>query len=662
MQMSLAVFLALLGSSMALSFDVEGAKNRPVSKVITLLKDMVTQLESEAKEDEEIYDKMVCWCEAGDKEKTKSIADAEQHLADLTASIEELTANSARLTTEISNLQKEVAANGQALDTATGLRQKELAEFVAEEKDSVQSISGLKAAIVAISKHHASMLEGSAELKQVADMLGSHMGRYKKILAGVVTPSQKKKVTAFLQSKDSYAPQGGEIFGILTNMKESFEANLATAQKNEADAIAAYNELKAAKEDEIANGNAQIDAKTQERATADEKCAADKQDTEDTANTLAADQEYLAMLKETCANMDAQMEERVKTRNEEIEACSKALAVLSGDEAHDTFTRTFNAAFVQTSESSRDRRQRAAKVLEAAARKLSAPELATLATAARLDSFSGVTNAINKMVADLEREKQDEIEHRDWCIEEFSNTEKATELKTKDKDALTAKIEDLSATIDTLSSQIDALNTEIADMQLQIKHAGEDRELENREYKQTVMDQRASQQLLTEALNILQGFYDKTAKGVALAQKQPAGPPPPPGFKNYDSGKGGGPIKMIQDIIAEAKALEAEAIRGEEEAQKSYEDMVKDTNKAIDEANLDLTNKAAAKGKAEGDKAEAEVDLEANMSELELLSNKSNDLHSSCDFMMKNFDIRQSRRDDEVEALKSAVGILAGAR
>merc|ERR1719326_1658836 len=141
---------------------------------------------------------MVCWCEAGDKEKTKSIADAEQHLADLTASIEENTATSARLVTEIANLKKEVAANGQALDDATALRQKELAEFVAEEKDSVQSISGLKAAIVAISKHHASMLQGET-LKTIADMLGSHMGKYKAILAGVVTPHQKKAVSAFLQ-------------------------------------------------------------------------------------------------------------------------------------------------------------------------------------------------------------------------------------------------------------------------------------------------------------------------------------------------------------------------------------------------------------------------------------------------------------------------------
>ena len=66
-----------------LTFDVAAAKNRPVSKVITLLKDMLKQLEKEAEEDEEIYDKMACWCETNDKEKTKSIADAEARIEDL---------------------------------------------------------------------------------------------------------------------------------------------------------------------------------------------------------------------------------------------------------------------------------------------------------------------------------------------------------------------------------------------------------------------------------------------------------------------------------------------------------------------------------------------------------------------------------------------------
>ena len=71
---------------------------------------------------QEIYDKMACWCETNDKEKTKSIADAEARISDLTTKIEELTASSARLNTEIKNLEKEVAENQAALDKATAIR------------------------------------------------------------------------------------------------------------------------------------------------------------------------------------------------------------------------------------------------------------------------------------------------------------------------------------------------------------------------------------------------------------------------------------------------------------------------------------------------------------------------------------------------------------
>merc|ERR1719168_243018 len=138
--LSTSVLLTLaalvLPQSSALSFDAEDAKNRPVSKVITLLKDMLKQLEKEAEEDEEIYDKVACWCETNDKEKTKAIADAEAKIAALTTKIEELTAASARLNTEIKNPEKEVAANTAALDKATAIREKQLAEFNEEEKDA----------------------------------------------------------------------------------------------------------------------------------------------------------------------------------------------------------------------------------------------------------------------------------------------------------------------------------------------------------------------------------------------------------------------------------------------------------------------------------------------------------------------------------------------
>merc|ERR1719199_2313413 len=111
--------------------------------------------------------------------------------------------------------------------------------------------------------------------------------------------------------------------------------------------------------------------------------------------------------------------------------------------------------------------------------------------------------------------------------------ERTTEQKTRDRDDLTAKIEDLTSTIGQLTSEIDTLKAEIAEAQKQLKRAGEDREKENKIFQTTVADQRATQTLLQKALNVLKGFYDKKALLQKAQSGQPAGPPPPPGFKAY---------------------------------------------------------------------------------------------------------------------------------
>merc|ERR1719214_496903 len=149
--------MRVLLSMLALAAAVQEDKNRPVTKVINLLKDMQAQLEKEAKEDEEVYEKVACWCETNDKEKTAAIAEAEARITDLTSTIEEHTATSSRLNTEIKNLEAEIAKNTEALEKATAIRQKELAEFNAEEKDMLQSIGALKSAVTVLSKHHSSL-------------------------------------------------------------------------------------------------------------------------------------------------------------------------------------------------------------------------------------------------------------------------------------------------------------------------------------------------------------------------------------------------------------------------------------------------------------------------------------------------------------------------
>merc|ERR1719362_749321 len=100
-----------MATSSRTALDTQATKLHPVTKVINLLKQMLKQLEKEAAEDEEIYDKIACWCTTNEKEKTKSIADAKRRIEDLTAKIEELMAMSVRLQAEIKATEEEVAKN-----------------------------------------------------------------------------------------------------------------------------------------------------------------------------------------------------------------------------------------------------------------------------------------------------------------------------------------------------------------------------------------------------------------------------------------------------------------------------------------------------------------------------------------------------------------------
>ena len=55
----------------------------------------------------------------------------------------------------------------------------------------------------------------------------------------------------------------GQIFGVVSNMKESSEAKLDHPHKDESNSIATFPQLKTAKDDEIAAGTNQINTKTE---------------------------------------------------------------------------------------------------------------------------------------------------------------------------------------------------------------------------------------------------------------------------------------------------------------------------------------------------------------------------------------------------------------
>merc|ERR1719473_2236307 len=165
-----------------------------------------------------------------------------------------------------------------------------------------------------------------------------------------------------------------------------------------------------------------------------------------------------------------------------------------------------------------ERRARAAKLLTTVARKLQSPRLATLAAQVKLDAFTRVKKAIDDMIVQLLKEKEDEIKHKDFCVNDFNKNQLQTEQKEREKEDLIAQIEDLNMTIKALAASIEELKAEIAEMQVQLKRGGEDREKENKEFQTTVADQRATRKLLQQALAVLKSFYEKKAAAAVFLQ------------------------------------------------------------------------------------------------------------------------------------------------
>jgi len=85
--------------------------------------------------------------------------------------------------------------------------------------------------------------------------------------------------------------------------------------------------LKAAKEAEVGASKELANKKSQERADGDEKRASAMEDLDDTKKSMAADQDFLAMLKEKCKVTDDEWQTRSKTRQAEMEAVSQAMTI-----------------------------------------------------------------------------------------------------------------------------------------------------------------------------------------------------------------------------------------------------------------------------------------------------------------------------------------------
>jgi len=108
--------------------------------------------------------------------------------------------------------------------------------------------------------------------------------------------------------------------------------------------------------------------------------------------------------------------------------------------------------------------------------------------------------------------------------------------------------------------------------------------------------------------------------------------------------------------------VEAEGVRAENSAQATYEMFAKKTTEAMNAKTKELNDKMVQKANFEQALTVATQSKEATEGELKGLATSLKELHDSCDFLIKNFDMREDARDAEMDSLKNAKAILSGAQ
>merc|ERR1719242_621922 len=227
---------------------------------------------------------------------------------------------------------------------AVALRAKEAKEFSQFASDSDVNLSALTAAIAAIEKG----MMGSFLQTSAANVLRRFI-----MEKAQVQDDTRQELLAFLsgtQPAAGYIPQSGEIVGILKQMRDTMDKDLADATAAEDTAKQTYAALMKAKTKEVATLTKHIEEELKRIGELDALLANGDNDLEETEAALAADTKFLEELKTGCDTKTKEWEVIKKTRAEELLALAETIKVLNDDDALELFKKTLpsaSASFLQ---------------------------------------------------------------------------------------------------------------------------------------------------------------------------------------------------------------------------------------------------------------------------------------------------------------------------
>jgi len=208
--------------------------------VVTLLQSMQKKVQEEGEAEAKLYEKFMCYCKTGGSDLEASISAAENKVGSLPSEIKAAEEKLTQTKADLKQAQADRVAAKEAVAKATAIREKEAAAFAAEKAEYDATISAVTKAVAALEKGVAGGFLQTSSAQVLRDFLRGDMD---------IGESDRQTLTSFLSATQGteYAPQSGQIIGILKEIGDTMAADLASATKTEEAAIKTYEELTAAK-------------------------------------------------------------------------------------------------------------------------------------------------------------------------------------------------------------------------------------------------------------------------------------------------------------------------------------------------------------------------------------------------------------------------------
>jgi len=677
--------ISLLALLLSTAVVADEAQSNPLGKVVELMNALEAKVTAEGEAEAKAFKAFFEWCDEAAANTNYEIKTSTSKAAKLSAKLDELNSDVEVGTSKVGDLSEAIAKADAELKEATGIRNKESADFQSSEQELMSTVDTLARAGAIIEK------QSGAALAQI-DM--SSMQSLVQSLSVVVDAAafssiDKSKLVALVQAQQQqgqnsedeelgapsaakYKSQSGGISELLEDLKEKAEGELADARKAESEGKHNFAMVKQSLEDKLVADQKDMDDEKSGVAAAQEGKGVAAGDLAGTQKALKNSQAALKTATTDCMRSAADHEATVAARTEELKVIAKAKDILK-ESTGGAESQTYS--LLQVAASAKSRTELASSEVVNMVKKLAHDQhsAALSQLASRIsavvryggsggDPFAKVKGLITDMLSKLEQAAESEATEKAYCDEQMSKTEAK-------KGSLEADIEKLSSKIDQAASRSAELKEEVAETQSELAGMAKAqaemdkiRAEQNAAYTTAKAELSAGLAGVRKAVGMLREYYGGDA-GASMLQddakfgafmQQPAAPQQ----HEKASGAGGSIISILEIVESDFATNLAKEETEEADAAAAYEKMTQQN--AVSKTGKDQDVKYKGAESAALDKSIAEVTGDKNSASAEQAAvlEYYAKIKERCVAKPESYEEKKARREAEINGLKEALSVL----